>query len=266
MTPEELDAPEFAEHVPSAHPAIGRGRFADPSNRPTAPATAWSMPVEIHAKILDFDGRPWCSALPATSPDRKRLEQAVMREAHSRPGDGIPQPAAVLRGRGARNGPRVRYRPPLAVLMLDLDRFKRVNDRFGSQRAMPCCWGACRLASQSLRDTDILGRLGGEEFAACCWRRTGRRPGRRRHGCAGPWRKWPCPSAAGLRCNREHPGPFALHMPGTTAFDAHPAPADAALYAARRRAATGDGWRAPPTAAWKDQNAAGAAASAPAEG
>ncbi|MGH2371391.1 MAG: diguanylate cyclase, partial [Chloroflexota bacterium] len=57
-----------------------------------------------------------------------------------------------------------RHERPLACLMIDLDRFKRVNDTFG-HLAGDAVWRevARRLRSVS-RATDIAGRYGGEEF------------------------------------------------------------------------------------------------------
>ena len=55
---------------------------------------------------------------------------------------------------------------PVSVLMFDLDHFKSINDRFGhgvGDKALRL-FGAS--ANASLRTSDILGRLGGEEFAA----------------------------------------------------------------------------------------------------
>jgi diguanylate cyclase (GGDEF)-like protein len=57
-------------------------------------------------------------------------------------------------------------RTPLTLLLLDLDHFKSINDRFGHQvgDAVLVLFG--ETASQTLRPLDLLGRIGGEEFVA----------------------------------------------------------------------------------------------------
>jgi diguanylate cyclase (GGDEF)-like protein len=59
----------------------------------------------------------------------------------------------------------VRLRKPIALMMLDLDHFKQLNDTFGHA----CGDDALRLfadiARATLRENDVIGRLGGEEFA-----------------------------------------------------------------------------------------------------
>lgn len=57
-----------------------------------------------------------------------------------------------------------RYGRPLAVVMLDIDYFKEINDTFGHEtgdRALKAFAGLC---VEILRDCDVVGRLGGEEF------------------------------------------------------------------------------------------------------
>jgi len=62
---------------------------------------------------------------------------------------------------------RYNARPrPTAVLVIDLDHFKSINDRFGhavGDRVLEIFTDSAR---QSVRLTDLIGRLGGEEFAA----------------------------------------------------------------------------------------------------
>ncbi len=58
-----------------------------------------------------------------------------------------------------------RYRRSGAVLLLDLDGFKAVNDTFGHKAGDELLCGIARALRERLRKTDILGRLGGDEFA-----------------------------------------------------------------------------------------------------
>lgn len=54
---------------------------------------------------------------------------------------------------------------PVAFAMLDLDRFKLVNDTYGHASGDQVLKGLARLLSQRLRASDSIGRYGGEEFA-----------------------------------------------------------------------------------------------------
>ncbi len=57
-----------------------------------------------------------------------------------------------------------RFRRPLAAMMIDLDHFKRVNDRFGHQFGDLVLSMLCELCRKALRPSDIFVRYGGEEF------------------------------------------------------------------------------------------------------
>lgn len=54
---------------------------------------------------------------------------------------------------------------PVALLLLDLDQFKQINDTFGHQTGDRVLCTFCDTATAALRPTDVFGRLGGEEFA-----------------------------------------------------------------------------------------------------
>ena len=55
---------------------------------------------------------------------------------------------------------------PVTLMMFDLDHFKSVNDRFGHSVGDSVLRLFAQVACKSMRASDIVGRLGGEEFAA----------------------------------------------------------------------------------------------------
>jgi diguanylate cyclase (GGDEF)-like protein len=61
-----------------------------------------------------------------------------------------------------------RYESGLSVLFLDLDHFKEVNDRYGHGIGDQVLRGFVTELRRLLRDSDILGRWGGEEFIVIC--------------------------------------------------------------------------------------------------
>lgn len=58
-----------------------------------------------------------------------------------------------------------RYHRPLSMIMLDIDHFKDVNDTYGHAIGDNVLQALTQTARIILRDADIFGRLGGEEFA-----------------------------------------------------------------------------------------------------
>ncbi len=58
-----------------------------------------------------------------------------------------------------------RLKSTLSFVMLDLDKFKRVNDTYGHGAGDRVLKSLARLLTQRLRKTDVIGRYGGEEFA-----------------------------------------------------------------------------------------------------
>src|SRR5207247_9571229 len=60
----------------------------------------------------------------------------------------------------------LRYALPLAVLIMDLDRFKAVNDTHGHLIGSHVLSEVGRLIRESIRTADVAARYGGEEFVA----------------------------------------------------------------------------------------------------
>ncbi|MCW9024283.1 MAG: GGDEF domain-containing protein [Gammaproteobacteria bacterium] len=58
-----------------------------------------------------------------------------------------------------------RFQTPLSVVMIDIDNFKHINDNHGHAGGDKVLQVFAKLLKNSIRDIDVLGRIGGEEFA-----------------------------------------------------------------------------------------------------
>jgi diguanylate cyclase (GGDEF)-like protein len=100
--------------------------------------------------------------------DRLRQQRAALSEAqrHARtdPLTGVLNRRSLLeRLDAACRRARVRGLP-IAVLFIDLDHFKRINDSFGHQAGDDCLCAIIEPIHLELRQSDVIGRYGGEEF------------------------------------------------------------------------------------------------------
>lgn len=59
----------------------------------------------------------------------------------------------------------LRYQRPLSMLAIDVDHFKSVNDRYGHAVGDEAIASVAATCQQCKRASDIVGRIGGEEFA-----------------------------------------------------------------------------------------------------
>src|SRR5882672_2797784 len=62
----------------------------------------------------------------------------------------------------------VRHTKPVALLFVDIDHFKKINDTYGHQAGDQVLAGVARVMMTTIRAEDVLARYGGEEFAIIC--------------------------------------------------------------------------------------------------
>lgn len=78
---------------------------------------------------------------------------------------GVLNRRSLIEHAGAEMARAFRYARPLALIRLDLDHFKFINDRFGHGAGDRCLHAVAVACAACLRDQDRLGRIGGGEFA-----------------------------------------------------------------------------------------------------
>ena len=77
---------------------------------------------------------------------------------------GLLNRGAILRKLSEQMKHAKRYRDELSLSLLDIDHFKKVNDQYGHLTGDDVLEQVAILMWQNIRDADIIGRYGGEEF------------------------------------------------------------------------------------------------------
>jgi diguanylate cyclase (GGDEF)-like protein/PAS domain S-box-containing protein len=97
--------------------------------------------------------------------ERKQLEFELTTQAHLDYLTGLSNRRHFMAQGEVELSRAKRYNNALSVLMLDIDLFKNVNDTYGHQVGDIVLQELAKVCQSTLRQVDIAGRLGGEEFA-----------------------------------------------------------------------------------------------------
>ena len=106
----------------------------------------------------------YCLVVHLTARIRELLEREVEMATHD-PLTALLNRRAFLEAGDAETCHARRYGHPLAVLFIDLDNFKKLNDTRGHEVGDGALVAVAKAMKDVLRRTDIAGRLGGDEFA-----------------------------------------------------------------------------------------------------
>jgi diguanylate cyclase (GGDEF)-like protein/PAS domain S-box-containing protein len=96
--------------------------------------------------------------------EQKRLEQQLEQAAHYDPLTSLPNRALILELIKQSLAVAVRQKSRLAILFLDLDGFKAINDSLGHEIGDRLLQAIAGRLQQMIRDCDYAGRLAGDEF------------------------------------------------------------------------------------------------------
>jgi diguanylate cyclase (GGDEF)-like protein len=95
-------------------------------------------------------------------------ERAVAEQSERDPVTALPNRAAFNRKLHDEFERARRYRRELSVVLFDVDGFKSVNDLFGHPAGDRILAQVANVLKSSLRQSDVVFRYGGDEFAAIC--------------------------------------------------------------------------------------------------
>ncbi|AMX94981.1 GGDEF and EAL domain-containing protein [Mesorhizobium sp. M7A.F.Ca.US.014.04.1.1] len=126
-----------------------------------------SIPVELIARSIDYCGKPHNVVAVRDIRERKKAEQEILRLAHFDPLTGLANRRSFSGRLETEIAAMVRTRKggQLALLLLDLDRFKEVNDLYGHGAGDAMLQKVAQCATGILRPGQMVARLGGDEFA-----------------------------------------------------------------------------------------------------
>ena len=157
--------PEDAPHLPAgfgASPGTAEVRLRHHEGH-----WVWTE-VRVAPVAAEGGGPAAVDALVRDISDRKALEQSLAQRGLHDPLTGLPNRTLLLDrlegaiARSRRSGSNV------AVLLLDVDRFKLVNDTYGHAAGDELLRTLAGRLAGVVRATDTVGRIGGDEFVVVC--------------------------------------------------------------------------------------------------
>lgn len=96
---------------------------------------------------------------------QRRIAHLLETQAHTDPLTGLANRRHFFESADAELARSRRYEAPLSLLMLDIDHFKEVNDAHGHRAGDRVLQKLAQTCLEVLRNVDVVGRVGGEEFA-----------------------------------------------------------------------------------------------------
>ena len=207
------------------------------------------FPFAEHQNVKADGARAWVSwaVRPLYAPDgamqeimfvgmdvsaRKAMEARLIELATTDPLTGVANRRHFLEKAEAEVLRAERYGHPLALVLIDLDHFKKVNDTHGHHVGDKALKHLCKVLGKSLRDVDRMGRMGGEEFAALLPETDLARAAQVAERMRAALENAPVPAGSGLVWLTLSAG-VAAYAPDAPTIDAMLQKADAAMYEAK---------------------------------
>jgi diguanylate cyclase (GGDEF)-like protein/PAS domain S-box-containing protein len=123
-----------------------------------------TFPMELSASEMMLGGQRYFIGIVRDITERKEAEARIAHLAHFDYLTNLPNRASFLNILDHSAGLAKRNKQMLAVLFIDLDGFKQINDTLGHEAGDLLLKGVSERFVQTLRESDTVARLGGDEF------------------------------------------------------------------------------------------------------
>jgi diguanylate cyclase (GGDEF)-like protein/PAS domain S-box-containing protein len=124
-----------------------------------------SVPVYRLSLPIVRDGREFALLNFVDFTEHQEMVRDLAAKANTDFLTGIPNRRRFLEIASAEFRRGLRYGNAFSVLMLDIDHFKKLNDRYGHDFGDEALKQFCLVVQEHLRENDVFARMGGEEFA-----------------------------------------------------------------------------------------------------
>lgn len=121
--------------------------------------------VEMSSHAIEFEGRAARLCLAQDVTERQRLHEQLVHRAHHDVLTNLPNRLLFEERMLHTIETAARYGHKAAILCIDLDKFKEVNDSHGHTVGDACLQEVAARLMARLRESDTVARVGGEEFA-----------------------------------------------------------------------------------------------------
>ena len=123
-------------------------------------------PVEVEAleAAIELDGHPAIVGTLTDVTERRRIEAQIVAQAYNDPLTKLPNRARLLDRLDVDLAQAKRHGRKLAVVYLDIDFFKYVNDSWGHSLGDSLLQSLALRLKRSVREADTVARMGGDEF------------------------------------------------------------------------------------------------------
>jgi diguanylate cyclase (GGDEF)-like protein/PAS domain S-box-containing protein len=122
------------------------------------------MPIEVKASSIESGGKQFFIAVNRDISQRKEMEEYIKQLAYYDTLTGLPNRALFNDRFALALEHAVRYQHMLALMMMDLDHFKDVNDSLGHEAGDSLLKEVASRLVSCMRKIDTVSRMGGDEF------------------------------------------------------------------------------------------------------